>query len=203
MGHDDELQPPGSRPQPESFDGLVARSYTGLKRLASMAIRENRDGAALASGPTSVLNEALGRLSAQQSRPQGEEQLRGLTTITLRRVLADRRRRHEADKRGGGRAPVAIGDAAAHLLESVGHQSSREESIARVRAALAALLQCEPRRGEALVLFASSGLSTVQIAEVLGVSVPTVERDLRFARTWIAAWLEERGEDSPGVRPSA
>lgn len=161
-----------------------------------MAMRENRDGAALASGPTSVLNEALGRLAAQDSRPQGEAQLRGLATITLRRVLSDRRRRKEADKRGGGRVVAPLSDASAHLLESVGHAASRDESIARVRAALAALLECEPRRGEALVLFASSGLSVAQIAEVLGVSVPTVERDLRFARAWIAAWLEDRGAAS-------
>ena len=175
-----------------TFDALVARSYLGLKKLAAMTMRENRDGAALTSGPTSVLNEALGRLSAQDSRPQGEEQLRGLATITLRRVLSDRRRRREAEKRGGGRAVAPLSEASAHLFESIGHAASRDESVARVRAALAALLECEPRRGEALVLFASSGLSVAQIAEVLGVSAPTVERDLRFARAWIAAWLEDR-----------
>jgi RNA polymerase sigma factor (sigma-70 family) len=156
-----------------------------------MTIRENRDGRAIASGPTSVLNEALGRITAQDARPGSEEQLRGLATITLRRVLSDRRRRLEADKRGGGKAPLALEHDAVALLESIGHASQRLESGERVRAALAALLECEPRRGEALVLSASSGLSVPQIAEILGVSAPTIERDLRFARAWIAAWLED------------
>lgn len=183
--------------EPAAFSVLVSRSYAGLKRLASMAIRENRDGRAIASGPTSVLNEALGRITAQDARPRSEEQLRGLATITLRRVLSDRRRRREADKRGGGRAALSLSHDAVALLESIGHASHRRESSERVRAALAALLECEPRRGEALVLFVSSGLVVPQIAEILGVSSPTIERDLRFARAWIAAWLEDGG-DRPG-----
>jgi RNA polymerase sigma factor (TIGR02999 family) len=183
-------------PDRSSFDALVARSYQGLKRLAAITMRENRDGASLATGPTSILNEALGRLAAQEARPQGEEHLRGLATMTLRRVLSDRRRRRDAEKRGGGRASAPLTEASAQLFESVGHAASRDESVARVRAALAALLECEPRRGEALVLSASSGLPVAQIAEVLGVSVPTVERDLRFARAWIAAWLEDRDASS-------
>lgn len=183
-------------PDRASFDALVARCYIGLKKLAAITIREQRDGATLTSGPTSVLNEAIGRLAVQQSRPQGEEQLRGLATITLRRVLADRRRARDAEKRGGGRASLTLTDEAAHLVESTGHAASRAESMARVRTALTALLEREPRRGEALMLFVSSGLPVAQIAEVLGVSVPTVERDLRFARMWIAAWLEHGGGSS-------
>lgn len=179
---------------PASFSALVSRSYMGLKRLASMTIRENRDGRAIASGPTSVLNEALGRITAQDAHPRSEEQLRGLATITLRRVLSDRRRRREADKRGGGRAALSLAHDAIAQLESIGHASHRRESSERVRAALAALLECEPRRGEALVLFVSSGLTVPQIADILGVSAPTIERDLRFARAWIAAWLDDDAE---------
>ncbi len=179
-----------------SFRTLVTRSYGGLKKLASMTIREHRDGGALAGSPTSILNEALGRIAGQDVHPRNEEQLRGLATITLRRVLSDRRRRRNAEKRGGGRALIALSPDAVALFESVGHASQQRESAARVRAALSALLDCEPRRGEALVLSVSSGLTVPQIAEILGVSAPTVERDLRFARAWIGAWLEDGGEKS-------
>jgi DNA-directed RNA polymerase specialized sigma24 family protein len=33
------------------------------------------------------------------------------------------------------------------------------------------------------------GLQHAEIAEVLGVSIPTVERDLRTARAWLASEL--------------
>jgi RNA polymerase sigma factor (TIGR02999 family) len=178
----------------ESFDALVARSYAGLKQLAGVVLREQRDAADLAGGPSSVVNEAVGRLAAQESRPVNEEQLRGLMTVAMRRVLADRRRRREAVKRGGGWSPEAIRESALGLVESVGSGVRRREDASRVQQAVAELLHREPRRGEVLLLSAQSGLSTAQIAEIVGIGVATVERDLRFARAWVAAWLEDAGE---------
>lgn len=178
----------------DSFDALVAKSYAGLKQLAGVVLREQRDAADLAGGPSSVVGEAVGRLAAQDSRPVNEEQLRGLMTVVMRRVLADRRRRREAAKRGGGWSPEAIRDSALGLVESVGGVARRREDASRVQQAVAELLHREPRRGEVLLLSAHSGLSVSQISEIVGVGEATVERDLRFARAWIAAWLDDAGE---------
>lgn len=175
----------------ESFDSLVARSYGGLKVLARSVLREHLDAARLADGPSSIVHEAVGRIASQDALPESEAHLRGLMTITMRRVLSDRRRRQDAAKRGGDRRREELDASAAVESESVGGAVRRGESSERAQAALAELLRCEPRCGETLVLSLRTGVTTAQLAELLGVGTATVERDLRFARAWIAAWLAE------------
>ena len=55
------------------------------------------------------------------------------------------------------------------------------------------------RRGRAFHLSAVRGLSALEIAEVLGVSTRTVERDLRSARQRAMAELQQRAETAESV----
>ena len=47
----------------------------------------------------------------------------------------------------------------------------------------------DPRGGEVLHLTYFAGLDRVQIADVLGISLSTVDRELRFARAWLSKSL--------------
>lgn len=47
----------------------------------------------------------------------------------------------------------------------------------------------DPRAAQILQLTYFAGLQRHDIATVLGVSVPTVDRDLRFARAWLTQQL--------------
>lgn len=173
------------------FDALVARAYPALRPLAAMTLREHRDAAALASGPTSVLHEAFLRVAGQTARPSNEEQLRGVTTIVLRRVLLDRRRRREAVKRGGGLAPQALPIAGVSSDDpSPTWLSGGAEMREALRVAALELHRAHPRACEGFLLSTLHGLPQANIAAILAVSVPTVERDIRFARAWIATRIE-------------
>jgi RNA polymerase sigma factor (TIGR02999 family) len=180
-------------PQESShFGTLVARAYPALRGIAALVLREHRDAQQLASGPTSVLHEALERVARQDESPRNESQLRGVTAIVLRRVMLDRRRRREAAKRGGGVQPEALFEQSAAQPRHaptwpVGGRDAREA----LRASVAELHRSHPRACEAFLLVTLHGLAQATVAEILGVSLPTVERDLRFARAWIAARVLE------------
>ena len=79
------------------------------------------------------------------------------------------------------------------LTESGG--DSGEESMAHdllaLDEALAALEKQDERCGQVMHLTYFGGLEREQVATLLGISVPTVTRDLRFARAWVAKALAE------------
>jgi RNA polymerase sigma factor (sigma-70 family) len=57
---------------------------------------------------------------------------------------------------------------------------------------LAAFERDYPRKAEVVTLRFFGGLSMEEIAEVLSVSVRTVEREWRFAKAWLNSRLTER-----------
>ncbi len=66
------------------------------------------------------------------------------------------------------------------------------ESSDEYRALLAALRMLPPRQGEIATLFYLEGLSYVQLADALGISVGTVKSALSRARTSLREKLEQR-----------
>ena len=92
-------------------------------------------------------------------------------------------RARSSDKRGGGRAHVTLSAAEQEAIESNDADLLDE--------ALNALRQLDARKSEIIEMSYLLGLTREQIAASLGVSVPTVDRDLRFAR----AWLQQRLSD--------
>jgi RNA polymerase sigma factor (sigma-70 family) len=107
------------------------------------------------------------------------------------RVLADRRRRRLAQKRGSGNGTRPIDE-----VEVADGKPTPEEDILRdadvefLHEKLAELAEKEPRRAEALSLHQIGGLTTAQVAVMLGVSAATVERDVLLARTWLAQQMK-------------
>ena len=61
--------------------------------------------------------------------------------------------------------------------------------------ALARLKAVNPRQEQVVVLRYFGGMSQDEVAEVLGVSVPTVARDWRVARLLLHEWLSEDRDD--------
>lgn len=170
-----------------SFEELVEDAWDELRSLARGSIRAQQGGARFAE-PTSLLAEAVGRIWAQESKPANASHLKGLAALALRRALADRMRRELSAKRnrvgmagfararaGGGRRPD----------DEVG----ADELRARILAGFDALAEVDPRAAEVLFLTAQ-GMKAAEVAAELGVSTPTVERDLRAARAFMAAWID-------------
>jgi RNA polymerase sigma factor (TIGR02999 family) len=173
-------------PDPQvSPERLLPLVYDELRGLARSQLRRERADHTLQA--TELVHEAYERL-ADQSRVnwRGRTHFYAVAAQVMRRLLVDHARQRGRRKRGGGAQRVTLGGVAAPAGLDL------EELIAldRTLKKLAALDQREARVVE-LRYFA--GLTTGEIASVLGVSQRTVEGDWAFARAWLKQELEDEG----------
>jgi RNA polymerase sigma factor (TIGR02999 family) len=167
-----EVQGTAGRP----LDALFARVYDELRGLAHR-VRDGRAGETL--NTTALVHEAYLKLfPSRKLEWQSRAHFFAVAARAMRQVLVDAARHRQAQKRGGDVRLVTLGDGehAAPL--------PLEELIA-LEDALTRLAALDDRRVRVVELRFFTGLTVPEIAEVLGVSVPTVEREWRSARAWL------------------
>ncbi len=157
---------------------LVPLVETELHRLAELYLRRERPGHTLQ--PTALVNEAFVRLiDGGAVQWQNRAQFFGITAQVMRRILVDHARRRQQQKRGGAEAlRVSLSQA-----ENVAQEQSA--SVIALDDALAALEAFDPRKSRLVELKFFGGLSEEEIAEVLNLSLRTVQRDWNLARAWL------------------
>lgn len=162
----------------EALDRLLPLVYEQLKRLARARLRNERVGHTL--NATAVVHEAYLRMvNLDQIQWRDRAHFLGMAARMMRRVLVDYARGHNAAKRGGGWHSVALDEE--RLLPNDAVEPFLELDDALVR-----LERAYPRQGRAAELHYFGGLTLEEAGAVLGVSAPTVMRDLRFAEAWLA-----------------
>lgn len=97
----------------------------------------------------------------------------------IRHVLVERARATDSAKRGAGAIRMALDD-----VPEPGQEANVVAHLA-VSEALDALALEAPRAARVVELRHFGGLTESEVAEVLGISMPTVTRDWRFARAWL------------------
>ncbi len=171
---------------------LVAQHYGALRALAERQLAADRARTGFATlSPTSLLGETFTRLLRQETRIVNESHLSAIATMLFMRVLADRRRNRLATKRGGRNSKFPVDG----LERESDERSPEEEALLAadvdfLHEKLAELAEREPRRAEAISLHTIGGMTVPMVAELLGVSVATVERDLALARAWLASQMK-------------
>lgn len=170
--------------QRASLDGAFIEVHAQLRRLAKALMRSERPGHTLEA--TAAVHEVYLRLlRSPPSELDDPRRFLAAAATSLRRVLIDHGRRRHAQRRRHRRE---------RGLEAAIEQPSKAPiGLVEVAEALEALERQDPRSGRVAELRLLAGLSIEEIAREVGVSKPTVERDWRFAR----AWLAERLGDSP------
>jgi RNA polymerase sigma factor (TIGR02999 family) len=185
--------------QPHEFrelcDALV-RCYPRLRKLIGATLRRHHAGHPdqLTNPPTALTTELVLRLMSQRQRFNDDDHVLAVAGELAVRVILDDQKRRNRVKRGAGKRGVSISDDAAEIAASPdGCPNGDVESGAihdAVRDALSRLIEAHPRAGEIASLTLLFELSQQQIADATGVSVPTVQRDWRFARAWLGNELE-------------
>ncbi len=163
-------------------DRLLPLVYAELHAIAS---RYMRDEHAATLQPTALINEAYLRLVGSDVQWESRRHFLAIAARTMRRVLVDHARARKRDKRGGDRVAVTLDDQAGS-----GHADPID--VIAIDDALEELAALDERKAQAVELHYFAGLGHDDVARVLGVSAPTVTRDLRFARSWIYDRLSER-----------
>lgn len=164
----------GKRVSTNEFFHLV---YAELRQLAAQQMARERPDHTLV--PTALVHEAFMRLFGEKL-PSWENRAHffGAAAQAMRRVLVDHARKHQAQKRGGGRKRVT-------LDENVSTSDVATDEVLEVDAALKKLSELDPRKGKLVELRFFGGLSVEQTAHVLGVSQRTVKRDWSYAQAWL------------------
>jgi RNA polymerase sigma factor (TIGR02999 family) len=165
-------------------DDLIARVYDELRRVAVGLMRREHPGHTLS--PTAVVHEAVIKLlgAAALDRAADRSYLFASAALAMREVLIDHARRRGTARRGGGRQRVPL-DAVVDYFEDQGLD------LVAVHEALDRLAELNGRQAQVVTLRYFGGLTVPEIAEALGVSVGTVERDWRLARAWLSNRLQE------------
>jgi RNA polymerase sigma factor (TIGR02999 family) len=170
-----------------ALDKLLPLVNDELRRLARRYMRRESPGHTLQT--SALINEAFLRLIDQRRvRWQNRAHFFGVAAQLMRRVLIDHARSHRYAKRGGGALKVSLDEAAAVT-------EARAAELLAVDEALEKLTKMDARKGRIVELRFFSGLTEVETAEVMGVSLPTAQREWRAAKAWLRRMLTEEKTD--------
>jgi RNA polymerase sigma factor (TIGR02999 family) len=169
-------------PAQEAFDAAFLAAYAELRRLA--AHLQRYDPAATLD-PTGLVNAAWLKLSASPALADTSPlHFKRIAARAMRQVLVEAARRRHAGKRGGGEAITVT------LDEGSGAASDTAAEVLALHDALDALAAEHPRPAAVVEARYFGGLTTLEVAESLGISEATVLRDWRTARAWLAVALD-------------
>ncbi len=164
-----------------SQDRIAEWAYAELAELAEARMRRSGDGLTLE--PAGLVNETFLKLLEHPTGFANRRHFFAFASQVMLRVLIDYQRSRNAVKRGGGAVKVT--------LEGLALEDKRTSADAvLVRDVLQRLEAADARKAEVARLRALWGLEVEEIADMLEVSVPTVVRDWRFVRNWLADRLD-------------
>jgi RNA polymerase sigma-70 factor, ECF subfamily len=154
-------------------DQLLEAVYASVRAIAGRArAREARPELST----TELAHEALLDLLGRDSTFADRRHFFHVVAIAIRRLLTDQARERGRAKHGAGLTQISLSSAL---------DQSAEPDFLRLNDAIADLEKQYPRSAQILEFSYFVGLQREQIAEALSISIPTVDRDLRFARAWL------------------
>ena len=160
-----------------ALNQILPHIYDELRRLAGYYMSRERPDHTLQ--PTALVHEAYLRLIDQRRVDwKNRAQFFGLAANMMRRILVNHARDRAAGKRGGDAVKVT-------LSVEPGVFAVPELTVLALDEALEKLAQVDGRKSRIVEFKFFTGLTTEEIAEVLGISSATVEREWKFARAWL------------------
>ncbi len=160
--------------------------YDELRAMARQRLRLEREDHTLQ--PTALVHEAWMRL-VDQTRVdlRGRAHFLALASQSMRRILVDHARKKKSAKRGGRWQRVGLESGFAPA------PGSDPLDLVALDAALTTLRKLSERQAQVVELRFFGGLELKEVAQVLEVSLSTVERDWRFASAWLTEELRGTG----------
>ena len=168
--------------RPSRFSALV---YKELRRLAHYHSQSERPDHTLQS--TALVHEAYIRLvGGEPVELQNRAHFIAVASRLMRQVLVDYARSRRANKRDGG-CRIEFEDLA-------GLPVNGDADLLALNGALEELSRIDERQAKIVEMKFFGGLSAPEIAQVLGISRATVDRDWATARVWLHRQMSRRAE---------
>lgn len=171
----------------QAFDALLPYVHAQLESLASNCLRSARRDQTLRT--TALVNEAYLKLVGAPVNFEDRAHFFAVAARAMRQILVDHARSRNRAKRGGGARQITLDEAALITAEP-------SLDVLIIDTLLRELDQIDPRKCQLIELIYFGGLTTAEAANSLGVSEPTVFRDLKFAKAWLQQRL--RTSKEPG-----
>ena len=165
-----------------AFNEAVGLLNADLERLARWHLGRRRAGQNATLEPTSLVQRTFLRILRSGTPFQGRAHLIAAASRIMLHVLIDYERARRADKRGGDQLHLSVSGIASPDAVSL-------TTAVALKEALESLEKQDPRKGSVARMRTLWGFSHAEIADLLEISIPTVERDWRFARAWLASRL--------------
>ncbi len=161
-----------------AIDELLPLVYRELQKIAHRYLGRERQSNTLQT--TALVHEAFLKLVDQRRVEwQNRAHFFGIAAQAMRRILVDHARQRLADKRGGAAEKVALDEG---LIDVSDEKAS---NLVELDAALKRLAEIDEQKARLVELRYFGGLSIEETAEVLGVSIATVNRQWRLAKAWL------------------
>lgn len=162
----------------DAFSELLPLVYRELQKIAHRYLSRERSSNTLQT--TALVHEAYLKL-IDQNRVQWQNRAHffGIAAQAMRRILVDNARQRLADKRGAGIEKVSIDEGQIDISDE------RAGSLIDLDEALQKLAAIDEQKSQLVELRYFGGLSIEETAEVLGVSIATVNRQWRLAKAWL------------------
>lgn len=172
---------------------LLPLLYDELRRLADARLAQEKPGQTLQA--TALVHEAYLRLlgpgGADRAKWDGRGHFFAAAAEAMRRILIDRARAKQAEKRGGAAGerldlsleslPLSLSDVPAELLD--------------LDDAMTALAAEDADKAALVRLRFYAGLTLEQAGRALGISPATADRHWAYARAWLFARLSKSSSD--------
>ena len=128
---------------------------------------------------TEIINETYLKLVKQKANDwQSRKHFFAVASIVMRHFLVDYARTKKYQKRGNGLKNLSLND-------DVGLAQEPDGRILALDEALTNLAKFDERKSRIVEMRYFGGLSTLEVAEVLGVSEITVKREWLKAKAWL------------------
>jgi RNA polymerase sigma-70 factor (ECF subfamily) len=162
---------------PQAEARLMDLTYRELRKIAAGHLRREQSARSLQT--TDLVHEAYLRLAAQAGAPwRDRAHFFQIAAHVMRQILIDRARKRHAGKRGGGVPEISL-DKALNIA------AARSADLLALEEALSRLQQVDGRQCQVIEMRFFAGMAEDEIADVLGVSARTVNREWRMARAWL------------------
>ena len=162
---------------------LLPLLYDELRALAARQFRGQPVNHTLQ--PTVLVHEAFLRLVGRPEKDWNDRKhFFAVAATAMRQILVNHARAKNTEKRGGGERPVLLND------EIVG-KTGNNLDVLDLNDALEKLAVVDPRKHRVVELRFFAGLTVPEVAEVMDLSVTSIESEWRAARAWLSVELSK------------
>ena len=162
----------------DAYDRIIETVYPELRKIAQRCLGGEHSGHTIQA--TALVHEAYLRLiDIERIDWQNRAHFFAVSAGIMRRILVDYARARHCAKRGGGFRRV-------DFKESLVVSSESGPELLWIDEALDELAQFDSRKAQVVEMRYFGGLTTTEIALILGVSPQSVNRDWNLAKAWLA-----------------